>query len=213
MFAPLENIGAIIIDEEHDSSYVSESAPRYSTVDIALMRAKYNGAKLILGSATPSVETYVKAADGEYGLITLTERVNKKPLPEIIIADMRKEVRRGNNSAFSLALREELDDTLKKGNQAIIFLNRRGYSRQVLCRNCGYVAKCENCDVTLTYHSEENCLKCHYCGTRYRMPAACPECGGVHILYSGTGTQRVVADLKNLFPSSRSEERRVGKEC
>ncbi len=203
VFAPLENIGAIIIDEEHDSSYVSESAPRYSTADIALMRAKYNGAKLILGSATPSVETYVKAADGEYGLITLTERVNKKPLPEIIIADMRKEVRRGNNSAFSLALREELDDTLKKGNQAIIFLNRRGYSRQVLCRNCGYVAKCENCDVTLTYHSEENCLKCHYCGTRYRMPAACPECGGVHILYSGTGTQRVVADLKNLFPSSR----------
>ena len=202
VFAPLENIGAIIIDEEHDSSYVSESAPRYSTADIALMRAKYTGAKLILGSATPSVETYVKAADGEYGLITLTERVNKKPLPEIIIADMRKEVRRGNNSAFSLALREELDDTLKKGNQAIIFLNRRGYSRQVLCRNCGYVAKCENCDVTLTYHSEENCLKCHYCGAKYKMLSACPECGGIHIRYSGTGTQRVVSDLNALFPAA-----------
>ena len=203
VFAPLENIGAVIIDEEHDSSYISETAPRYSTCDIALMRAKFNNAKLILGSATPSVESYVKAAEGEYNLITLTERINKKPLPEIIIADMRKEVRRGNNSAFSKALREELDATLKSGNQAIIFLNRRGYSRTVMCRDCGYVAKCENCDVTLTYHSEDNCLKCHYCGAKYRMLSACPECGGLHVLYSGTGTQKVVADLKELFPAAR----------
>nr|MDE7454002.1 primosomal protein N' [Clostridia bacterium] len=203
VFAPLENIGAVIIDEEHDSSYISETAPRYSTVDVALMRAKFNSAKLILGSATPSVETFVKAAEGEYNLITLTERINKKPLPEIIIADMRKEVRRGNNSAFSKALRDELDETLKSGNQAIIFLNRRGYSRTVMCRDCGYVAKCENCDVTLTYHSEDNCLKCHYCGAKYRMLSACPECGGLHVLYSGTGTQKVVADLKELFPAAR----------
>lgn len=203
VFAPMENIGAIIIDEEHDSSYVSESAPRYSTVEIAKMRAEYNGAKLVLGSATPSVESYVKAKAGKYGLITLTERINKKPLPEIIIADMRREVRRGNNTAFSSALREELDVTLKSGNQAIIFLNRRGYSRTVLCRDCGYVAKCENCDVALTYHSEENCLKCHYCGAKYRMLTACPDCGGKHVLYSGTGTQKVVADLKELFPAAR----------
>ena len=203
VFAPMENIGAIIIDEEHDSSYVSESAPRYSTVEIAKMRAEYNGAKLVLGSATPSVESYVKAKAGRYGLITLTERINKKPLPEIIIADMRREVRRGNNTAFSAALREELDVTLKSGNQAIIFLNRRGYSRTVLCRDCGYVAKCENCDVALTYHSEENCLKCHYCGAKYRMLTACPDCGGKHVLYSGTGTQKVVADLKGLFPAAR----------
>lgn len=203
VFAPLENIGAVIIDEEHDGSYISESAPRYSTLEIAKMRAEYNGAKLILGSATPSVESYVKASEGEYGLITLTERINKKPLPEIIIADMRREVRRGNNTAFSQALREELDQTLKCGNQAIIFLNRRGYSRQILCRDCGFTAKCENCDVTLTYHSEENCLKCHYCGAKYRMLDACPECGGRHILYSGTGTQKVVTDLKELFPSAR----------
>ncbi len=203
VFAPLENIGAIIIDEEHDSSYVSESAPRYSTVEIAKMRAEYNGAKLVLGSATPSVETYVKASGGEYGLITLTERINKKPLPEIIIADMRREVKRGNNTAFSKALREELDETLKSGNQAIIFLNRRGYSKTVMCRDCGYVAKCENCDVTLTYHSEENCLKCHYCGAKYRMLTACPDCGGRHVLYNGTGTQKVVSDLKTLFPSAR----------
>lgn len=203
IFAPLENIGAIIIDEEHDSSYISESAPRYSTVDIAKWRAEYNGCKLVLGSATPSVESYLKAVDGEYNLITMPERINKKPLPEIIIADMRREVKRGNNSAFSLAFREELQKTLDEGNQAIIFLNRRGYSQTVICRDCGYVAKCEHCDVSLTYHAEDNCLKCHYCGQRYKMLEACPECGGRHIRYSGTGTQRVVADLKELFPQSK----------
>lgn len=203
IFAPLENIGAIIIDEEHDSSYSSESAPRYSTVDIAKMRAEYNGAKLILGSATPSVESYVKAKSGEYNLITLKDRINGKPLPQIIIADMTREVKRGNNTAFSAALRDELDETLKCGKQAIIFLNRRGYSRTVMCRDCGYVAKCENCDVTLTYHSEENCLKCHYCGAKYHMLSACPECGGKHVLYNGIGTQRVVTDLKALFPQAR----------
>ena len=202
IFAPLENIGAIIIDEEHDSSYVSESAPRYSTIDIARWRAEFNGCKLILGSATPSVESFLKAEEGEYNLITLPERINKRPLPEIIIADMRREVKRGNNSAFSLALREELKATLDSGNQAIIFLNRRGYSQTVICRDCGYVAKCENCDVTLTYHSEDNCLKCHYCGARYKMLDACPECGGRHVRYSGTGTQRVVAELKELFPNA-----------
>lgn len=203
VFAPLENIGAIIIDEEHDSSYSSESAPRYETVGIASFRAEYNGAKLILGSATPSVESFAKARDGEYNLITLTERINGKSLPEIIISDMCKEVRSGNNTAFSRALRQELDETLKSGRQAILFLNRRGYSRHVVCRDCGYVAKCENCDVSLTYHSEENCLKCHYCGARYRMLNACPDCGGTHILYSGTGTQKVVSDLKTLFPDAR----------
>jgi primosomal protein N' (replication factor Y) len=203
IFAPLENIGAIIIDEEHDSSYRSESAPRYSTIDIARLRAEYNGCKLILGSATPSVESYIKATDGEYGLITLKERINKKPMPEIIISDMRREVKRGNNTGFSQALREELDSTLQSGNQAILFLNRRGYSKTVICRDCGYVAKCESCDVSLTYHSEENCLKCHYCGAKYHMLQACPECGGRHLMYSGTGTQRVVADLNKLFPSAR----------
>lgn len=203
VFAPLENIGAIIIDEEHDSSYSSESAPRYETVEIASFRAEYNGAKLILGSATPSVESFAKARDGEYNLISLTERINGKSLPEIIISDMCKEVRSGNNTAFSRALRQELDETLKSGRQAILFLNRRGYSRHVVCRDCGYVAKCENCDVSLTYHSEENCLKCHYCGARYRMLNACPDCGGTHVLYSGTGTQKVVSDLKTLFPDAR----------
>lgn len=203
IFAPLENLGLIVIDEEHDSSYISESAPRYSTVDIAKMRAEYNDCKLILGSATPSVESYLKAKEGEYNLVTLPDRINKKPLPEIIIADMREEAKRGNDGAFSKALKDELEETLSCGNQAIIFLNRRGYSQTVICRDCGYVAKCENCDVSLTYHSEDDCLKCHYCGAKYRMLTACPECGGRHIRYSGTGTQRVVADLKSLFPQAR----------
>ncbi len=203
IFAPLENIGAIIVDEEHEASYFSETAPRYSTLEIARMRAEYNDCKLILGSATPSVESYARAVDGEYNLITLTERVNHRPMPEIIIADMRKELSRGNDSAFSKALRDELQNTLDNGKQAIIFLNRRGYSQKIICRDCGYVAKCEHCDVTLTYHSEDDCLKCHYCGAKYRMLPACPECGGVHIRYSGTGTQRVVADLNSLFPKAR----------
>ncbi|MDE6691203.1 MAG: primosomal protein N', partial [Clostridia bacterium] len=203
VFAPLENIGAIIIDEEHDSSYRSETSPRYSTVEIAKMRAEYNGCKLVLGSATPSVESFIKAREGEYGLVTLTERINGRPLPEIIIADMRRELKRGNPSNLSRALREELTQVLKDNKQAIIFLNRRGYSQTVICTDCGYVAKCENCDVSLTYHSEENCLKCHYCGAKYRMLSACPECGGNHLRYSGTGTQRVVAELSQLFPSAR----------
>ncbi len=203
IFAPVRNLGAIIIDEEHDGSYVSESAPRYSTVEIAKMRARYNGCKLILGSATPSVESYIEATEGRYNLVTLKERINGRPMPEIRVADMRREVRRGNSSPFSLELKNELAETLESGNQAILFLNRRGYARTVICRECGYVAKCENCDVSLTYHSEENCLKCHYCGARYKMPVACPDCGGKHLLYGGTGTQKVVSELKNLFPSAR----------
>lgn len=203
VFAPLENLGVIIIDEEHDSSYSSETAPRYNTFDVAYLRAKYNGCKLVLGSATPAVDTYKRAIDGEFGLIRLEKRINRKPLPEIVIADMRREVRRGNNSAFSAALREELDKCLKEGNQAILFLNRRGYSQTVICKECGYVAKCEACDVSLTYHRDEDCLKCHYCGARYRVPTVCPDCGGRKLSYAGTGTQRIAAELEKLYPSAR----------
>ncbi|MGN1234431.1 MAG: primosomal protein N' [Christensenellaceae bacterium] len=203
VFAPMEQIGVIVIDEEHDASYVSETAPRYSTFDVALWRARYHKAKLVLGSATPSLESYLAAERGEYELVTLTERINGKAMPAIEIADMREEARHGNPSAFSMALQRELQDCLDKGRQAILFLNRRGYSRTVICRECGYVAECEHCDVPLTYHLEENCLKCHYCGTKYRMPAACPVCGGVSLRYGGTGTQRVVYDLKKLYPAAR----------
>ncbi|MBQ5926811.1 MAG: primosomal protein N' [Clostridia bacterium] len=203
VFAPLDNLGVIIIDEEHDSSYSSETVPRYNTFDIAFLRAKFNGCKLILGSATPSVDTYKRAKEGDFNLISLPDRINKKPLPEVVIADMRKEVRRGNNTPFSSALKEELEKCLHKGNQAILFLNRRGYSQTVICKECGYVAKCEACDVSLTYHKEEDCLKCHYCGARYKMPLACPECGSRKLSYAGTGTQRIEAELKKLYPTAR----------
>ena len=203
VFAPLENIGIIVIDEEHDGSYSSESSPRYNTFDIAFLRAQHNHGKLLLGSATPSVETYRRARDGEFGLITLPDRINARPMPTVEIVDMRREVKRGNPSPFSARLRERLEACLESGNQAILFLNRRGYSQTVICRDCGFVAKCKDCDVALTYHSEEDCLKCHYCGTRYKMLPACPDCGGVHIGYVGTGTQKVVSELKKLYPAAR----------
>lgn len=203
VFAPVENVGVIVLDEEHDASYSSETNPRYDTADVALARAKYNGCRLVLGSATPSVESYRRAETGEFALIELPERINRRPLPSIEVADMRREVRRGNDSPFSSALREELADCLEKGNQAILFLNRRGYAQSVICRDCGNVVKCEQCDVSLTYHSEERCLKCHYCGASYKMLSACPACGGVHLGYTGTGTQKVVTELKKLFPSAR----------
>ncbi|MBE7080028.1 MAG: primosomal protein N' [Clostridiales bacterium] len=203
IFAPLENIGVIIVDEEHDSSYCSETAPRYNTFDVALLRAKRNGCKLVLGSATPSVDTYKRAQEGEFSLIRMDKRINKRPLPEIIIADMRREVRRGNNSAFSGALKEEIEKCLAEDKQAILFLNRRGYSQTVICKECGYVAKCEACDVSLTYHRDEGCLKCHYCGMKYNMLSACPDCGGKKLSYAGTGTQRIAADLEKLYPTAR----------
>ena len=203
IFAPMENLGVIIVDEEHDASYCSETAPRYNTFDVALLRAKKNSCKLVLGSATPSVETYKRAKEGEFSLIRLEKRINKRPMPEIVIADMRREVRRGNNSAFSVALKEELEKCLAAEKQAILFLNRRGYSQTVICKECGYVAKCDSCDVSLTYHRDEDCLKCHYCGMKYGMLTACPECGGVKLSYAGTGTQRVVSDLQKLYPSAR----------
>ena len=203
IFAPLENLGVIIVDEEHDSSYSSESAPRYNTFDVALLRAKKNGCKLVLGSATPSVETYKKAQEGEFSLIRMDKRINKRPLPEIIIADMRREVRRGNNSTFSGALKEELEKCLAADKQAILFLNRRGYSQTVICKECGYVAKCAACDVSLTYHRDEGCLKCHYCGMKYNMLSACPDCGGKKLSYAGTGTQRIAAELEKMYPTAR----------
>ena len=203
IFAPMENLGVIIIDEEHDSSYFSETSPRYNTFDVALLRAKRNGCKLVLGSATPSVDTYKRAKEGEFSLIRLTKRINQKPLPEIIIADMRREVRRGNNSSFSWALKEEIEKCLSEDKQAILFLNRRGYSPTVICKECGYVAKCEACDVSLTYHREENCLKCHYCGMKYNMLSACPDCNGRKLSYAGTGTQRIVEDLQKLYPNAK----------
>lgn len=203
IFAPLENLGVIVVDEEHETSYQSESNPRYFTKEIALHRAAYNGCKLVLGSATPAVESYLSAQNGEYELVEMRERVNKRPLPKMEIADMRKEMRRGNHTLFSSLLKEHLQTTLEEGNQAILFLNRRGYSSTVICRDCGYVAKCAHCDVSLTYHKGENRLKCHYCNAQYKMPELCPECGSPHLKFGHVGTERVVMELQELFPEAR----------
>lgn len=203
VFAPLENLGLIIMDEEHDGSYTSEASPRYSTLEVAKFRAEKCGARLVLGSATPSVESYKNALDGVYNLIELPDRINRRALPVIEVADMRKEIRRGNNTPFSSALKSELDNCLNNGNQAIIFLNQRGYSKTVICTECGHVQKCASCDVSLTYHKEDNALLCHYCGAKYKMIEACTECGSPFIRYGGTGTERVVAELKKLYPKAR----------
>ena len=203
IFAPLENVGIIVIDEEHDGSYQSESSPRYVTEDVAKFRAELNGAKLVLGSATPSVESFMRAKTGEYNLVELPDRINKKPLPVVDVVDMRKEVRRGNNSPFSFALKDEIENCLKQGNQALIFLNQRGYSKTVVCTECGHVQKCSACDVALTYHKEDESLLCHYCGAKYKMITACTECGSPYVRYGGFGTERVVMELKKLFPQAR----------
>ena len=202
IFAPLTNVGAIIIDEEHDSSYISEGNPRYMTIDVARFRARYNGAKVILGSATPSIETYKLAQDGEYGLITLDKRVNGRDMPIMEIIDMSREIIEGNAGIFSRKVKDALERTISDGNQAIIFLNRRGYASFMMCKKCGYVAKCEDCDVSLTYHRDENVLKCHYCGKRYKALTECPECGSHDIKQGKLGTERVVNEIHEFLPNA-----------
>ena len=203
IFAPVENLGLIVIDEEHDGSYTSESSPRYQTIDVATYRAKINGAKLVLGSATPAIESYLRATTGVYNLVEMGERINKKPLPIVETVDMRKEIRAGNSSPFSRALKYEIEKCLEKGNQAILFLNQRGYSRSVICTECGHVQKCSSCDVSLTYHKEDQSLLCHYCGAKYKMIEACTECGSTRLRYGGTGTEKIVLELNKLFPNAK----------
>lgn len=200
IFAPLRNIGIIIIDEEHDSSYISESNPRFTAVAVAEFRTKYNKAKLILGSATPSIETYNKTQSGEYGIAVMNNRISRNGMPDIEIVDMAKELRQGNTDIFSRELKQSIIETVKAGNQAIIFLNRRGYASFMMCKECGYIAKCTDCDIALTYHSEDNLLKCHYCGKRYKALTECPECHGNSIRQGKVGTERVVSEIKKLLP-------------
>ncbi len=200
IFAPLDNLGIIILDEEHDSSYTSESNPRYFTADIAKFRAKYNKAKLLLGSATPSVESYKKAKEGEYKLLELPIRANGREMPKIQIVDMIGEIRAGNSGMFSSQLLADLAKVVNDKKQAMIFINRRGYSSFMRCRDCGYIAKCTDCDVSLVYHREDNRLKCHYCGKQFKVPDRCPSCGSENIKHGAVGTERVVSELKALFP-------------
>ena len=200
IFAPLTNVGVIVIDEEHDSSYNSESNPRFKTLEIARYIAKQNNAKVILGSATPSIESYKKARDGEYELARMPKRITDKGMPKISIIDMKQEVLRGNNSMFSLRLQNELETTFKKGEQAMILINRLGYSSYIRCTKCGYVPKCPNCDVALTYHKLENKLICHYCGTKVPMTNTCPSCGAHELKFGKMGTETVVEELNKLYP-------------
>lgn len=201
IFAPLKNIGVIIIDEEHDGSYVSESNPRYNTIEIAKKRSELSNCPLVLGSATPDIETYHNAMIGKYVLIEMKERINKKPLPPITIVDMSEEIRQGNPDLFSRKLKDSLDKTLKEGNQAMLFINRRGYASFLMCRNCGWVAKCDACDVSLVYHRHDNALKCHYCDKRYKVFSACPECGSTDIKQGAIGTEKVVKELQEMYPN------------
>ncbi|NCB48517.1 MAG: primosomal protein N' [Clostridia bacterium] len=199
IFAPIQNVGIIVIDEEHDSSYYSESNPRFHTHEVARYIAYLNNCPLILGSATPSVESFYLAKQGEYRIIRLTNRANEKELPAIEIVDMLGEIRSGNTGVFSQKFLNELDNCIKAGHQAMIFINRRGFSSFVMCRECGYVPKCEDCDVSLVYHKEDNMLKCHYCNKRYKALTKCPKCGSPSIRFGAVGTQRVVEELKNMF--------------
>jgi len=199
VFAPLKNPGLIIIDEEHENSYKSEIVPKYHAADVARQRCLYENAVLLHGSATPSVETYYRAENGEIELLEMTKRANNMLLPKVEVVDMRAELNNGNRSVFSERLKAEITDNINKGEQTIVFLNRRGYASFVLCRNCGYVLKCPYCNVSLTYHSHEERVICHYCGFTVKNPAVCPKCKSNHIRNFGTGTQKVEEEIKKQF--------------
>ena len=201
IFAPLSNLGLVIIDEEHEQSYQSESTPQYDAREVAKLRCAEEHACLVLASATPSLRSYALALRGDLKLLEMPSRIANRPMPKVHIVDMREEMRNGNRSVFSSVLAEELNDCLNSGKQAILFINRRGYSTFVSCRNCGYVTVCEHCDVSMTYHMSDGMLHCHYCGKEEAPPGICPQCGSRYIRYFGTGTQRVEEEARKLFPS------------
>lgn len=207
VFAPLENIGLIVIDEEHETTYKSDHTPKYDTIEVALKRVqdKDNNGILLLGSATPSVVSYQRAQEGIYELLELTERYNKVVLPEVSIVDMREELKRGNRSIISSELCSKMKDTLEAGRQVILFLNRRGYSTFVSCRECGYVARCPGCGLSLTYHKAGGQAVCHYCGYHEPAPNKCPECGSKYIRYFGSGTEKLEEAVSDLFPEYAAE--------
>ena len=202
IFAPLKNIGVIIIDEEHSDSYKqSDSSPRYNAKDVAILRSKYHKCPVVLGSATPSLETMARAKKGVFKLLELPNRVNGKSLPKVSIIDMND--RKKNKGNFSLELLNSIRDRLDKNEQIILLLNRRGYSNFVTCKNCGFTFKCPNCDITLTYHKSSNTLRCHYCGYGEKVYKKCPECKEESLSNLGVGTQKIEEELSKLFPISR----------
>lgn len=208
IFAPIENIGIIIIDEEHDSSYKSETNPRYNAKEIAKILAKENKAPLLLGSATPDINTFYNAtSETEYGntkiqLLTLTKRANESSLPKVEIIDLKQELANGNRSMLSMELYNSIEENIRQKRQTILFLNRRGYSTFIMCRNCGYTVKCPSCNISMTYHSYERKLKCHYCSYEENLVTTCPECHSDKIRYFGTGTQKLEQEINKQFPNA-----------
>ncbi len=215
VFAPLPNLGLIVVDEEHEWAYKQDNAPRYHARDVALKRAELTGAMVILGSATPDLETYHRAQTGEYRLLSLPTRVGRRrtrggselttelPMPQMQVVDMRAELRSGNSSLFSRALQSALDTVLARKEQAILYLNRRGSNSFILCRDCGYVPMCRRCDVPLVYHADVYGMLCHRCNAFSLIPQACARCGSPNVKGFGTGTQRVVDEVSALFPRAR----------
>ncbi|MFH1429424.1 MAG: primosomal protein N' [Candidatus Margulisiibacteriota bacterium] len=203
LFAPVNTLGLIILDEEHDSSFKQDVRPHYHARDIAFKRAELTGAKLILGTATPSLESYNLAkTDNRWQIVNMPERIDNKPLPKVEVVDMRAELQSGNRTVLSRALRKQLKETLANGRQAIIFQNRRGYSTFLLCRECGVVVECPRCSVSMTYHNDSK-TRCHYCGYEADVPPQCPKCQSKYFRYFGTGTQKVENELNAMFPNAR----------
>lgn len=203
VFAPLHNLGLIIMDEEQESTYKSERTPKYNTKDVANFRCKYNKALFLMTSATPSLETYSNALNNKYVLCELTQRFGDAKLPQVITVDMKQEMKNGNKSPISAKLKELIEDTLDNNKQVILLINRRGYNTFIACNDCGHVITCPNCSISLTYHSASNRLVCHYCGYTKKLDNICPECKGDNIRYSGFGTQKIEDELAYLFPDAR----------
>lgn len=205
IFAPFEKIGLMIIDEEHENSYKQDDHPKYLSREVAMYRARQHGATVVLGSATPALETRWWAHQGYVTRIEMPERVRGQKLPTVRVIDMRQELQDGNHSMFSNALKKGMEERLERGEQIILFLNRRGFATFVLCRSCGFVARCKECEIPLTYHKARGLeqLRCHYCGYAERMPHKCPDCQGDHVRHFGTGTQRVEEELGRVFPEAK----------
>ncbi len=202
VFAPVADLGIIVVDEEHEQTYKQSESPRYHARDVAAMRAKLEEAVVVLGTATPSMETYLNARDGKYDLVELPERIDAGPLPEVEIVDMREVDTVDSEGAFSAALRDAIGETLDGGKQVILFLNRRGYSSFVQCLSCGHTERCPECNVSLTYHSTGQEMRCHYCGLTRRAPDKCPECDGINLRFGAPGTQRIEKAVHELFPEA-----------
>lgn len=206
VFAPCENLGLIVVDEEHETTYLSDHHPRYDARDVAAWRCENEGATLLLASATPSILSFAKAQRGDYTLLEMPHRVGNRPMPEVAVVDMRQEIERGNRSIFSGLLLTRLKECMQRGEQAMLLMNRRGYNSFVSCRSCGLTVKCPNCDVALTYHlyGGDGKLHCHYCGHVTDTPQSCPSCASRYIRFFGAGTQKVEEELQKLFPDVKT---------